>query len=128
MHSLGGRVTVTRGDLFEPLRELGLESTMDVVEMNPPYIASSSLENQKSDLLLHEPRAAFDGGPFGISIKMRLIKEAAAFLRPDGHLLFEFGEGQSRQVKALIDRTRLYSDVWFAADSKGEPRVAIVKK
>jgi release factor glutamine methyltransferase len=127
-HDLQGRVEVTQGDLFEPLRGSGLESTMDVIEMNPPYIASSSLEKQRADLLRHEPRAAFDGGPFGISIKTRLIREAHAFLKPDGHLLFEFGEGQAKQVRALVERSKLYSEIRFALDLNGEPRVAILKR
>jgi release factor glutamine methyltransferase len=127
-HDLQDRVEVTQGDLFEPLRGCGLESTMDVVEMNPPYIASSSLEKHRADLLRYEPRAAFDGGPFGISIKTRLIREAHAFLRPDGHLLFEFGEGQAKQVRALVERSRLYSEILLASDLNGEPRVAILKK
>jgi HemK-like putative methylase len=121
------RVEVTQGDLFEPLRGRGLEGTIDVVEMNPPYIASSSLEKQRAELLLHEPREAFDGGPYGISIHSRLIREAPAFLKPGGYLLFEFGVGQARQVQLLVDRSRLYSGIRFAEDENGEPRVAILK-
>lgn len=127
MYALQGRVEVTQGDLFEPLRYKGLESTIDVVVMNPPYIASSSLEKQRSDLLRHEPRAAFDGGPYGISIQTRLIREAPAFLKPGGHLLFEFGQGQSRQVKALVERSKLFTGIRFASDLNGEPRVVILK-
>jgi HemK-like putative methylase len=126
LHSLNDRVEVSQGDLFEPLRGRGLESTMDVVEMNPPYIASTSLEKQKAELLHHEPREAFDGGPFGISIMTRLIREAPVFLNPTGHLLFEFGQGQAKQVRMLVERTKLYSEIRFASDQNGEPRVAIL--
>lgn len=128
LHSLQDRVEVYQGDLFEPLRDKGLEDTIDVVEMNPPYIASSSLEKQRAELLRHEPREAFDGGPYGISIQTRLIREAPAFLKPGGYLLFEFGLGQAKQVKALVDRSKLYSDIKFALDVSGEPRVAILMK
>ena len=128
MNGLQERIEVSQGDLFEPLSGKGLEGTIDVVEMNPPYIASSSLEKQRAELLRHEPREAFDGGPYGISIQTRLIREAAVFLKAGGHLFFEFGVGQSRQVKALVDRSKLYSDIRFVADANGEPRVAILKK
>jgi release factor glutamine methyltransferase len=128
LHSLNDRVEVSRGDLFEPLRGRGLESTIDVVEMNPPYIASTSLEKQKALLLHHEPREAFDGGPFGISIMTRLIREAHAFLAPNGHLLFEFGQGQGKQVRMLVERTKLYSKILFASDQNDEPRVAILSR
>jgi release factor glutamine methyltransferase len=127
MYALQDRVEITQGDLFEPLRCKGLESTIDIVVMNPPYIATSSLEKQRADLLRHEPRAAFDGGPYGISIQTRLIREAPAFLKPSGHLLFEFGQGQARQVKALVERSKLYAEIRFASDLDGEPRVANLK-
>lgn len=126
LHSLNDRVEVSQGDLFEPLRGRGLESTMDVVEMNPPYIASTSLQKQKAELLHHEPREAFDGGPFGISIMTRLIREAPAFLNPSGYLLFEFGQGQAKQVRMLVERSKLYSEIRFVSDQNGEPRVAVL--
>jgi release factor glutamine methyltransferase len=128
LHSLSDRVEVSQGDLFEPLRGRGLESSIDVVEMNPPYIASTSLAKQKAELLNHEPREAFDGGPFGISIMTRLIREAPAFLKPEGHLLFEFGLGQAKQVSMLVERSKLYSEIRFASDQNGEPRVAILRR
>lgn len=128
LHSLQDRVEVTQGDLFDPLRAKGLEFTIDVLEMNPPYISSTSLEKQKAALLHHEPREAFDGGPFGISIISRLIREAHAFLNPNGHLLFEFGQGQAKQVRMLVERSKLYSEIRFALDQHGEPRVAILSR
>ena len=128
LNGLQGRVEVFQGDLFEPLHDRGLEGTIDVVEMNPPYIASSSLEKQRAELLRHEPREAFDGGPYGISIQARLIREAPVFLKEGGYLLFEFGLGQAKQVKALVDRSKLYTEIRFAFDESAEPRVAILKK
>src|SRR5205823_4377766 len=67
-HGLDARVTVTQGDLFAPLAAFGLEGTVDAVVMNPPYIASVRLEKDRAELLNGEPREAFDGGPYGISM------------------------------------------------------------
>jgi release factor glutamine methyltransferase len=73
------RVTVRQGDLFEALVGDGLEGAIDMVVCNPPYISSSRLENESAHLLESEPREAFDGGPYGISILQRLVKEAPAW-------------------------------------------------
>ncbi len=73
-------------------------------------------------------RAAFDGGPYGISIHQRLVRDAADFLRPGGWLLFEFGQGQDRQVAALVARAKAYEPVSFATDEAGIPRVACVRR
>lgn len=122
---LGNRVIIAQGDLFASLADLRLEGTIDVIVCNPPYISTSRLtEGDRLELLDHEPREAFDGGPYGLSIHQRVIKDAHAFLRPGGHLLFEFGLGQHRQLAALFKRSRVYGEVQFESDADGNPRVA----
>ena len=123
---LEDRIRVSQGDLFAPLGGLGLEGTMDGVVMNPPYIPTGSLAKTHAGLLEHEPREAFDGGPYGISILGRLLQEAPPFLRPGGHLLFEFGLGQARIVQSLVQRIGRYAQCRLAVNGAGEPRAAIL--
>lgn len=125
---LQDRIQVSQGDLFAPLAGRGLEGTMDLVVMNPPYIPTASLEKTHATLLQHEPREAFDGGPYGVSILTRLLQEAPPFLKEGGHLLFEFGLGQERIVQSLVERKHLYAECRFACDSQGEARAAILKR
>lgn len=125
---LDGRVSIRQGDLFGALAGEGLEGRVDMVVCNPPYISTARLEGESAHLLENEPREAFDGGPYGISIHQRLVREAADFLKPRGWLLFEFGEGQHRQVAALVARARAYEPVIFAEDAEGKPRVAVARK
>jgi release factor glutamine methyltransferase len=126
--SLQNQIQVTQGDLFAPLAGRGLEGTMDVVVMNPPYIPSTSLANSHAALLHHEPREAFDGGPYGISILTRLLQEAPPFLKDKGHLLFEFGLGQARLVQSLVEKKNLYTGFRFALDANGQARAAVLCK
>jgi HemK-like putative methylase len=122
---LAERVTVTRGDLFEALEELS--GRVDLVVANPPYISSSRLDERR-DLLDHEPREAFDAGPYGLTIHQRLLREASAFVRPGGWLAFELGLGQHRQITALARRARTWSVPEFAVDEDGNPRVAVFRR
>lgn len=122
------RVTVAQGDLFAGFAGLGLEGTIDVVVCNPPYISQSKLASDRAELLAHEPREAFDGGPYGLSIQQRVVKEALPFLRPGGTLLFEIGLGQERQVKMLFDRVKEYEDIRLVANADGEVRVMSGRK
>ena len=126
--SLQERVLIRQGDLFAAFDGDDLEGQVDVIVCNPPYISTSRLEGDSAHLLENEPREAFDGGPYGISIHQRLIRDAAAVLKPGGWLLFEFGEGQERQAAALIARAKAYEAVSFAHDAQGKPRVAFVRK
>ncbi|MGO4620496.1 class I SAM-dependent methyltransferase [Ensifer sp. 2YAB10] len=124
----GARVSIRQGDLFGAFEGDNLEGTVDMIVCNPPYISTGRLEGDRAHLLESEPREAFDGGPYGISIHQRLIRDAVAFLKPGGWLLFEFGEGQDRQAAALLSRIKTYEPVTFATDRDGKPRVAIVRK
>lgn len=125
---LSERVVVAQGDLFLGLADHDLTGKVDLVMCNPPYISTTRLEGDRSHLLESEPREAFDGGPYGISIMQRLVTEALPFLKEGGWLAFEFGVGQERQAKLLIDRTRAYTPARFMHDENGVPRVAFAQK
>ena len=127
-HSVSDRVRVLQGDLFMGLSGASLEKTIDLIVCNPPYISTQRLEGESAYLLDDEPRAAFDGGPYGITIHQRVVRDALEFLKPGGWLAFEFGEGQHRQAAALLARTRSYEPVTFINDHDGNPRVAVAQK
>lgn len=122
------RVTVAQGDLFAGLAGFGLEGSVDVIVCNPPYISQGKLATDRAVLLEHEPREAFDGGPYGLSIQQRVVKDALPFLRFGGILLFEIGLGQERQVKMLFDRAKAYEDVRLVSNTAGEVRVVSGRK
>ncbi len=125
---IGQRVTVVQGDLFAPLAGLGLEGSLDLVVCNPPYISTSRLEKDRKQLLDAEPREAFDGGPYGLTIHQRVVKEALPFLRPNGALLFEIGLGQERQLDILFRRATSYTATVHEKDAAGQVRVVMAKK
>lgn len=121
------RVQVAQGDLFAPLDSL--REWADCIVCNPPYISSQRLsEGDRSELLDFEPREAFDGGPYGLSIHQRVLREALSYLRPGGHLLFEIGQGQDRQIQALFKRVRAYDNIRLVEDAEGHSRVAVARK
>jgi len=113
------RVVVAQGDLFAGLAGLGLEGSIDAVICNPPYISQGKLASERAELLEHEPREAFDGGPYGLSIQQRVVREALPFLRPGGILLFEIGLGQERQVRMLFERAKAYENILSVENAAG---------
>jgi release factor glutamine methyltransferase len=117
------RVSLHQGDLFGAFEALAIEGTLDLVVCNPPYISEKRLANESAHLLDLEPREAFSAGPYGLSIYMRVVKEAMAFLRPGGALLFEVGAGQERQVQILIERSKAYGHITVVRNEAGVARV-----
>lgn len=125
-HGLGQRVRVFEGDLFAPLAREELLGAVDLVVCNPPYISSSRLA-ERTDLA-REPRLAFDGGPYGLSVHQRVSREALVFLKPGATLAFEFGLGQERQLRSVVERARGYESVELVNDDAGNPRVLLAKR
>jgi len=117
---LDNRVGFCKGDLFSPMN--GAVGTVDLVTCNPPYISSAKVPQMPKEISSHEPQLAFDGGPFGIRILQRLIKEAPAVLRPGGHLMFEVGLGQGDLMMTRLAKQGSYDSCEPIRDDQGEVR------
>jgi len=129
---LAQRVHVLQGDLFAALEGIAVESgglagSIDLIVCNPPYISSGRLAKESAHLLEQEPREAFDGGPYGLTIHQRVIKAAPSFLRPGGWLLFEIGLGQEKQLGLLFGRSPLFHPPRYVLNEAGAPRVVVAQ-
>ena len=127
-HHLGDRVEVATGDLFHALDGRGLEGQIDAITCSPPFISTGRLTKDRAYLLNHEPREAFDAGPYVISMHQHLAKESPAMLRPGGYLVLEYGDGQSKQVESIVNRTRAYDEVRVLTDAAGVARAICARK
>lgn len=121
------RVEIRAGDLLNPFDEDEFLGTVDLLTCNPPYISSAKVENMHEEIANYEPRLAFDGGPFGIKILQRLIKEAPRFLKPGGWLAFEVGLGQGPAWVQRLTKTGKFTDIRSVQDSAGEVRAIVGK-
>ena len=122
---LADRVKFYTGDLFGPLPAEKLKNAADIIICNPPYISKQKLDQLPAEIQKYEPKEAFDGGSFGISIVQRLINEARKFLKKDAWLCFEVGLGQGEFF--LNKPNKIYSDVSQVPDSNGDIRVLLAK-
>lgn len=76
--------------------------SFDLIVSNPPYIPSAEIETLQPEVRDHDPRGALDGGADGLDFYRRLATEAAAFLKPQGKLMIEFGEGQADPIGDIL--------------------------
>ena len=121
------RIDAHVSDLFAALPS-ELEGLVDAVVTNPPYISTSKLDGERAALLAHEPREAFDAGPYGLALHQRIATEAQRWLRPGGLLACEFGLGQDRQLRTVIDRARGYEGLTFHENEAGAPRALTTRR
>jgi release factor glutamine methyltransferase len=125
-HKLEGRLESRNGDLFKPFADLA--GQIDAISCSPPFISTGRLTKDRAYLLEHEPREAFDAGPYGISLHMRIVKECVPVLRPGGYLVCEFGEGQTKQVETLVTRAKVFDDIEVLSDEAGVQRAIRARK
>lgn len=100
----------------------------DMLLCNPPYISTGKLDSMPAEIIQHEPSLAFDGGPFGIRILQRLMKDAPRFLRSGGWLGLEVGLGQGPAVQQWLARTGQFGAPLTVLDDHGQVRSLLVQR
>ncbi len=116
------------GDLLQPIDLNKYEAKIDLISCNPPYISSGKLEKMPSEIIGHEPKMAFNGGPFGVNILSRLMKEGLPYLKPNGWLCFEVGLGQGPGMQKLLERNSNYTQIRTARDAERNIRALAAQK
>lgn len=98
----------------------------DVLVSNPPYVPTAELAGLEPEVL-HEPRAALDGGADGLDVIRRLVEAAPKVLRRGGWLLLEIGAGQGSRVGALMEAAG-FENTALCLDLAGVERVAAARR
>jgi release factor glutamine methyltransferase len=123
--SVTDRVEFVVSDCFETLNSN--EHQFDLIVSNPPYVSASALAGLQREVRDHEPLVALSPGPDGLSVIRRLLSEAPAFLKPNGHMLMEIGFDQGEAVYNLVDNS-VWSLLEVRPDLQSIPRIVVLKK
>ncbi len=111
-YALADRVTLHRGDLFQPLGD----KRYDLIISNPPYVDVQGMAELPRECRA-EPKLAFDGGADGLDIVRRMLQETGRHLTPEGGLLCEIGRGRDTLEAAFPQLPLLWLDT---EESAGE--------
>jgi release factor glutamine methyltransferase len=121
---LGGRTAFVASSY-----SAALAGPLDLIVSNPPYIASRDIANLAVEVRRHDPARALDGGPDGLDAYRALIPQAAGLLRPGGAVVVEVGQGQARDVEALMTKAGFTADLTsIRADMAGISRTVLGRK
>lgn len=96
---LDDRVRFHEGDGFAALPA---ELRFDLIVSNPPYIPADEIRTLMPEVRDYDPRIALDGGADGLAFYRRLADEAPHWLKSNGRLMCEFGDGQERALPAIF--------------------------
>ena len=95
---LDDRAVFSVADFTTSLERLGY---FDIILSNPPYIPSAQISTLSSEVALHDPLLALDGGQDGLDCLRVLMPEMAKLLSTQGRVFVEIGDGQEADVTAL---------------------------
>jgi len=94
-HGVANRICFLQGDMLDPLPE-----PVDLIVTNLPYVKESELPRINTQDF--EPSLALNGGSDGLEKIRQLCRQANNKLCPDGYLLLEIGQGQSKTVTTFL--------------------------
>ena len=75
----------------------------DLVISNPPYIPTAEIATLQPEVRDFDPRSALDGGADGLDFYRKLAAWAKSFLKPDGKIMVEFGDGQADAIRQIFE-------------------------
>jgi len=94
---------------------------------NPPYIASTEIPTLEPEVRDFDPKSALDGGADGLDFYRMLAAQAKAFLKADGKIMMEFGDGQAEAIKKIFE-----DEKWIVEEVKEDyshrARILIARK
>ncbi|MCH7705827.1 MAG: peptide chain release factor N(5)-glutamine methyltransferase [Chloroflexi bacterium] len=121
-HGVDARISFMGGDLLEPLPE-----RVDLVVANLPYLSTDAIPDLEPEIGLYEPREALDGGPDGLEVVRRLLRQASGHLRPGGALLLELDPWQMDAASRAALEALPGASVRRVRDLAGDERVLVVE-
>ena len=119
-----GRARCFAGDLFAPLPP-ERRGRYALVTANPPWVPDGT--PLPEEVINHEPRVSFFGGPDGLDVVRRLVGELPGWLRSGGAYAQECDPSQVARMAALLERGGL-RDVRAHRDPEGVERVVSARK
>lgn len=119
---LADRVCFKESNWFEKVT-----GPFDIIVSNPPYIPDGDIKGLEDDVACHEPRLALAGGKDGLDCYRLIVNEAWNYLKPDGLIGFEIGEGQDKDIAGLLEQAG-FSCIQTANDLAGIARCVFARK
>ncbi len=104
-HRLTDRITLHRGDLFQPLGN----ARYDLIISNPPYVDAGGMAKLPPEYR-HEPRLALAAGEDGLDLVRRILDGAQRHLTRNGGLVCEIGRGRTQLERAYPHLPFLWLD------------------
>jgi len=127
-HGVSQRILWVAGDLLAHLLSRNLAGKVTAIIANLPYISHEEWDHLSPDVKDFEPRLALDGGPDGLDLYRRLLREAPGILSLEGFMVMEVGIGQTDLLWREPSVTSAFQIMKIRPDSQGISRVVCLQR
>ncbi len=122
---IGVSIEILKEDV---LNDFKIDSSIDCIVSNPPYIESDVLSTLSRDVKDYEPEYALDGGNDGLIFYRKITEFAANKLKSSGILAYEIGYNQADAVKEILINTNCFDNIEILKDLSGNNRVVLAER
>jgi release factor glutamine methyltransferase len=127
-HGVDDRVTLVRGDLFEPIARCAAARPFELIVSNPPYIPAGRIDAMGRAVAANEPHLALDGGDDGLAFHRRIMAEAPRYLAPGGRIYLEHEADQGPLARRIGEASEAFAEVRILKDRGGRDRVLAARR
>ncbi|MCA9898154.1 MAG: peptide chain release factor N(5)-glutamine methyltransferase [Anaerolineales bacterium] len=113
-----GRVHFQQSNLLS-----ALETPVDLIVANLPYVTSGEWQGLADGVKLHEPALALDGGADGLDLIRQLLQQATTRLRPGGAIFLEIGWQQGTIAQQAAQHCFPEAQITVLPDFAGHDRI-----
>ena len=125
LHRLNPRAVALEADaLAQPPLPM---QNFDLIACNPPYITEEECQALDTSVRDWEPMLALDGGEDGLVFYRSVLQNWKSVLKDGGWIIFEVGEGQAADVRALLLEAGFHN-LGCTLDTLGTERVIYAQK
>ena len=125
LHRLNPRAVALEADALAP-PPLRMQN-FDLIACNPPYITEEECQALDTSVRDWEPMLALDGGEDGLVFYRSVLQNWKSVLKDGGWIIFEVGEGQAADVRALLLEAGFHN-LGCTLDTLGTERVIYAQK
>jgi len=101
-HNVSRRIKFVKHNILK--NDLNNFPMFDIVVSNPPYVSKESFSSLQREIKDFEPGIAVTDNADGYTFFRTISEKASAKLKENGKLFFEVAQGQSEEVKDIMDK------------------------
>lgn len=123
-HDLSDRVTILKGNLFEPL-PTSLEHSIELIISNPPFRPVEQVRGLAKKFRFELSETALSAGEDGLDYHRLIAKEAPRYLKEGGWVIMEISSEQSALALQILNAGWSERDV--LRDQQGLSRAVLAR-